>query len=64
MHECQAVAASALREGVLPRKVTQKGVIKQGMQTKEGHFVFLFHLLPQHFPAFSEEEQEQGLMFP
>lgn len=41
-HECQAAGTSALGEGVLLRRFTQKGILKQGMHTKEGHFVLFF----------------------
>lgn len=41
---CQAAMTSAFREVVLLRRVTKKGITKQGMHTKENNFFFL-HLL-------------------
>ena len=43
---CQAAMSSVFREVVLLRRVTKKGILKQGMHTKENNFVFFLRLLP------------------
>lgn len=39
---CQASVSSAFKEVVLLRRFTKKGILKQGMNTKENNFVFFF----------------------
>lgn len=41
----QAAVTAAFREVVLLRRVTKKGILKQGMHTKESRFGFFLHLL-------------------
>lgn len=61
----RAVAASAL---LLKRGLTEESDSERGRKArdayKSGPFCLSFSPATPHFPAFSEEEQEQGLMFP
>lgn len=42
---CQAAVTAAFREVVLLRRVTKKGILKQGMHTKRVVLFFFLHLL-------------------